>query len=174
MNVTHLEINIFLFIAQEKPLKRIFWVASTGGHLNELLSLSSLFDYYDSFILTEKTNSTLVLKDTYKGKVFFFIFGSKVRLIPYLIKFFINTIRSFYYFFQFNPDFIITTGTHTAVPLCFIAHFFKKKVVYIETRASFSDITQTGKIVNKICNLFVIQRVSLLGKIPNATLCECE
>lgn len=155
-------------------MKTVFFIASTGGHLRQLLGLQQMFEKYNSHIFTEKTNSTQVLRNTYGNKIHYFVFGSKVHLFSYLFKFSFNCFLSLLYFFRYRPDFIVTTGTHTAVPMCYIAHFFKKKVVYIETRSSFDKITQAGKIVGKKVDLFVIQRKSLQSLMPNAVLCEVE
>ena len=95
-------------------------------------------------------------------------------MIPYLFKFAFNCMKSLVYFFRFMPDYVITTGTHTAVPLCVIASVFRRKVVYIETRSSFSKITKAGQMVYRIADLFVIQRKSLQPLVPNAVLCEVE
>ena len=35
-------------------MKRILFMASTGGHLNELLQLKVLFKEYNSYLITEK------------------------------------------------------------------------------------------------------------------------
>ena len=155
-------------------MKTIFFVASTGGHLRQLLGLAPMFDKYNSHIFTEKTNSTKVLRETYKGRMHYFVFGSKIHLISYLFKFSWNILKSLFYFFRYRPDFIITTGTHTAVPLCYIAHAFKRKVIYVETRSSFDKITKAGQLVYKKADLFVIQRKSLQDLVPNAVLCEVE
>ena len=154
--------------------KTVFWIASTGGHLRQLLGMSTAFEKYNSHIFTEKTNSTKVLKETYGKRMHYFVFGSKVRLFSYLFKFSWNIFKSFYYFFRYRPDFVVTTGTHTAVPMCYIAHIFKKRVIYIETRSSFDKITKAGQLVYKKADLFVIQRKSLQNLVPNAVLCEVE
>lgn len=155
-------------------MKKVFFVASTGGHLRQLLALNPIFSNYDFNLFTEKTNSTLVLKNMYGKRMHFFVFGSKVHLFFYLFKFSYNCLLSLVYFIRYKPDFIITTGTHTAVPLCFIAHFFRKKVIYIETRSSFDKITKAGQIVNKISDLFIIQRKSLQNLVSNSVLCEVQ
>ena len=154
--------------------KKVFWAASTGGHLRQLLGLSALYGNYDSHIFTEKTGSTIALKDRYGNRMHYFVFGSRVHMIPYLFKFAFNCMKSLLYFFRFMPDYVITTGTHTAVPLCVIASVFRRKVVYIETRSSFSKITKAGQMVYRIADLFVIQRKSLQPLVPNAVLCEVE
>jgi len=42
--------------------KKVLFIASTGGHLSELLQLKSLFNKYNSYLITEKTKSTIGLK----------------------------------------------------------------------------------------------------------------
>ena len=37
--------------------KKVLFIASTGGHLNELMQLSPLFEKYDYHIITEKTKT---------------------------------------------------------------------------------------------------------------------
>ena len=48
-----------------KFMKRVVFVASTGGHLNEMMQLKELFDKYEYHIITEKTKSNLHLLDKY-------------------------------------------------------------------------------------------------------------
>ena len=43
--------------------KRVLFISSTGGHLKELLQLKKLFNKYDSYLITEKTDSTKKLKN---------------------------------------------------------------------------------------------------------------
>ena len=69
-----------------------------------------------------------------------------------------------------RPDVVITTGTHTAVPMCFIAHFFKKKVIWIETFANSTTQTEAGKLVYPIADLFIVQWESMLELYPNAVM----
>ena len=66
------------------------------------------------------------------------------------------------------PDIVITTGTHTAVPMCFIAKIFNKKVIYIETFASVTGGSLAGKIVYPIADEFIVQWKEMLEKYPNA------
>ena len=51
--------------------RRVLFIASTGGHLKELMQLESMFDNYDFNLITEKTKSNLWLKDKFKNKVFY-------------------------------------------------------------------------------------------------------
>ena len=155
-------------------MKKVIFIASTGGHLNQLLGLNPIFKNYDYYVITEKTKSNISLKEKYDKRINYLIFGSKEHFFTYIFKYICYYFCSIFYFIKIKPDYIITTGTHTAVPLCIIANIFKKKVVFIETRSSFNKITLSGRIVAPFADMFVIQNKSLLGlsKSKNEVLCE--
>ena len=135
--------------------KKVLFISSTGGHLNELLQLKSLFSNYDYLLVTEKDKSTISLKDKYNVK--YLVYGTRKNLFSYFVKFIFNFIKSFIIFIKFKPDVIITTGAHTCVAMIFIAKLFKKKSIYIETMANRKTKTMTGKIVEKWVTYFVVQ-----------------
>ncbi len=63
---------------------------------------------------------------------------------------------------------MISTGTHTAVPMCKIMHMFKKKVIWIETMANAKTATKAGEMIYPIADLFIVQWESMLEVYPNA------
>ena len=137
-------------------MKKVIFISSGGGHLEELLALKKLFNDVDYTLITEKTESTLYLKDKY-SKVKYLVYGTQDHLLPYLFIFPFNIILSFIYFLIIRPDFVVSTGTHTAVPMCKIAHMFKKKVVWIETMANITTGTKAGKLIYPIADKFIVQ-----------------
>lgn len=149
-------------------MQKALFISSTGGHLSELLKLSPLFKYYDYRIITEKTSNNLKLKERYGNKISFLVYGTKLNKLSYVFKFLANCFISLYYFIKFKPKYIITTGTHTAVPMCFIGKLFRKKIVFIETFANTSSKTVSGKVVYKIADLFIVQHKSMLKLYPKA------
>ncbi len=149
-------------------MKKIMFISSMGGHLNELLMLDKLFNKYDYKIITEKNKSTKYLKNKYKKKASYLIYCTKKTFILYPFVLILNSFISLFYFIMYRPDFVITTGTHTAGPMCCIAHIFKKKVIYIETFANVNTKTATGKLVYKFADLFVVQWPQMLEVYPNA------
>ena len=42
-------------------MKKVLFISSTGGHLEELTQLKDMFKRYDYYIVTEKTKSNLSL-----------------------------------------------------------------------------------------------------------------
>ena len=74
--------------------KKIMFISSTGGHLNELLQLSPMFDNYDYQVITEKTKSNEYLKDIYKDRVGYLVYGTKHHLFSYPFKLIYNCFKS--------------------------------------------------------------------------------
>ena len=149
-------------------MKKVIFISSTGGHLSDLLQLKPLFAEYDSHLVTEKTKSTLGLKKEYGSKMHYLVYGTKLHLVPYLFKFAWNTLKSFALFLRIRPAVVVTTGTHTAVPMCYIAKLFRKKVIFIETFANSNTPTESGKMVYPIADVFVVQWESMLEFYPKA------
>lgn len=148
--------------------KRVLFISSTGGHFNELMRLKPLFSKYDSYLATEKQKNNDYLKDEYKNKVFFLLYGTKDHPLSYPFKLFINCFISLFYYIKIRPDCIVTTGAHTAGPICCIAKLFGKKIVYIETMANISSKTITGKLIYHFADLFIVQWESMLKLYPKA------
>ena len=149
--------------------KRVMFISSMGGHLNELLMLKPLFDKYEYHIVTEKTKTTKYLKDEYNKKISYLMYGTKKLLLLYPFILLINSIKSLLLFIKYRPKYIITTGTHTAGPMCCIGKIFGSKIIYIETFASINKGSETGKIIYKFADFFVVQWESMLSIYPKAT-----
>lgn len=149
-------------------MKKIIFIASTGGHMSELLCLKKLIDKYDSYVVTEKTETTIDLKNTFGDKMFYVPYGTKAHLLKYIFIFTFNFIKSFYLFIKIRPDFVITTGAHTAVPMCLISKLFRKKIIFIETFANVYTRSLSGRMMYKIADLFIVQWEPMQELYPNA------
>ncbi|MBQ3297510.1 MAG: polysaccharide biosynthesis protein [Bacilli bacterium] len=148
--------------------RRVMFISSTGGHLNELLQLEKMFKKYDYSLITERTKSNLYLKEKYGGRVRFLIYGTKHHILTYPFKLLINCFISLYYYLKFRPDYIITTGVHTAGPMCCIGKILGSKIIYIETFANMITKTTTGKLLYPISDKFIVQWESMKELYPKA------
>lgn len=152
-------------------MKKVLFISSTGGHLEELMQLKPMFSNYDYHIITEKTKSNLSLRNKYPKKVNYLVFGTYttfLRKIIYPFKLLYNTIKSFFLYLKIRPKYIISTGTHTAGPMCLIGHIFGSKIIFIETFANSTSRSRTGNLVYKFADLFIVQWESMLDVYPNA------
>ena len=144
------------------------FISSMGGHLSELLQLRALFDEVDYMLVTEKNKTTEPLRNTYGDRVRFLAYGTKHHLFSYIFIFAFNIFKSLALFLAFKPDVLITTGTHTAVPMCYIARLFSKKVIYIETFANAESRTVAGRLIHPVADVFIVQWESMLEFYPDA------
>jgi UDP-N-acetylglucosamine:LPS N-acetylglucosamine transferase len=131
------------------------------------MKLNKMFNDYDYSIITENTKSNLELKNKYKN-VYYLLYGTKSHIFSYLYKFPLNILKSVYLYFKLTPEYIITTGAHTAVPMCYIGWLFGTKIIYIETFANMHTKTITGRLIYPIAFKFIVQWESMLRLYPNA------
>ena len=151
-----------------KRMKKVLFISSTGGHLSELLQLSPLFEKYDYHIITEKDEANKALKEKYGEKIDFLPYGTRSKLFSYIFKYFYLCIKTIYYYFKIKPKVIITTGTHTAGPMCILGKIFRSKIIYIETFANRNKKTATGRLIYPIADLFIVQWEEMLKIYPKA------
>lgn len=171
MNVIPFRSNTDFFIQsleldiKKMGAKKICFAASSGGHLEQIMQLKPLINKYSGFIVTEKTEyeskpsgiDTFYLKQV----------NRKEPAFPFLmIK---NALASMKLLKREAPDLIITTGVLAVIPLCLLAKFSGKKLIYIESFAKLTDATVSGKFLERYANEFYVQHTSMLKIFPNAT-----
>lgn len=145
-------------MSKEKRAK-VCLISSSGGHYQQLSMLKPLKKSYDVFIVTESTK--------YKSDADYYLLqtGMKDWLFP--AKTLINGFRTIYIIAKEKPNFVVTTGTMVALPMCILCKAFGKKVIYIETFARVTDCTRAGKLMYKIADLFIYQWEQLAKFYPN-------
>ncbi len=145
--------------------KKICLISSSGGHFEQLLMLRKLEKNNDIFIVTEKTKYNKNDK-----KINYYVLQVNRKEILFIFKMFCISFKSLYIYFKEKPDVIISTGVLAAIPMLFIGHIFKRKVIYIESFAKISSPTMTGKLIYKkhIADQFYVQWESMLKFYPDA------
>ena len=152
-------------------MKKVLFISSTGGHLEELTQLKDMFKKYNYYIVTEKTKSNLKLKEKYPQRVSFLVYGSYttfLKKITYPFKLLINCFLSLFIFIKIRPKYIVSTGAHTAGPMCCIGKLFGSKIIFIETFANSKAKSRTGRWVYNLAALFIVQWEEMLELYPNA------
>lgn len=71
-------------------------------------------------------------------------------------------------FIKERPDVVITTGAGVVIPTCLYAHFFGKKVIYIESFARMKSLNKTAQLLSKYSDMFIVQWEELLKIVPDA------
>lgn len=76
------------------------------------------------------------------------------RNIPNLIK---NTFLAWKILHKERPDLIISAGAAVAVPFFFVGKLLGAKCVFVEVFDRVNKPTMTGRLLNGIADLFVVQ-----------------
>lgn len=145
-------------------MKKICFIASTGGHFEQLMMLKPLMNKYDSFIVTEKTEYS-VGKDDKKIYYLRQVNRNEKSFIPKIIS---NSIKTMGIFFKEKPDVVISTGALSTIPMCIFAKLLRKKLIFIESFAKVNSPTLTGKLLYKFADQFYVQWEDMLKIYPNA------
>ena len=143
---------------------KICFIASSGGHFEQLMMLKPLMDKYQSFIVTEKTNYVV----SQNGHRLYYLKQVNRHEFKFLYYMIYNTLKTLQIFLKERPDMIISTGALATIPMCIVAKLFKKKVVFIESFAKINSPTLTGKLVCKFADKFFVQWESMKEVYPNA------
>ncbi|MBS5950921.1 MAG: polysaccharide biosynthesis protein [Clostridium sp.] len=145
-------------------MKKICFIASTGGHLDQLMMLRSIMDKYSSFVVTERTKYKSIKNI---NKVYYLFQVNRYEII-WIFKLLLNAIISMYIFIMERPDVVISTGALSTIPMCILAKAFRKKIIFIESFAKISSPTLTGKLIYKFADEFYVQWEEMLNIYPKA------
>lgn len=143
---------------------KICFAASSGGHFEQLMMLKPLMDKYDSFIITERTSYKA---DSGKEKIYY-INQVNRKEKSFLWNMTVNLFKSVRIYFREKPDAVICTGVLAMIPMCMIAKFMGKKLIYIESFAKVTTGTQTGRLMYKFADRFYVQWEQMLSVYPKA------
>ena len=145
--------------------KRVLFVCNAGGHLSEMMKLSSLFPRYNSMLLTEnhitarKIDASVPVRymnmNAFRQKR-----GNLVKTVAYLMM---NFFHALYIYLSFRPSVIVTTGANMALIICYIGKLFNTKIVFIEITAKVTAKTKTGKLLEPIADLIIVQWPEMLN-----------
>ena len=144
--------------------KKICFVASSGGHLEQVKQLKLVAERYDHYYVVTETKATRQMRQRR------YIVSDLVRKnkVVRLLRMMRMMAEQFVIFAKERPDVVVTTGAAVAIPTCLIGKLFRKKVIYIESFARISTPNKTGLLIYKFADLFIIQWEALRQYYPNA------
>lgn len=134
----------------------------------QILELKELFVQYDYLLVTEKTEATISLKSKY-NVCFLKSRPRGGRNLKFWLSIFFNLFLSLKILFTHYPKVIITTGSHTAVPMCFLGKLFFVKVVWILSFARIDTKAKSASLVYPIADKFIVQWESAQKLYPKST-----
>ena len=148
--------------------KKIILICSDGGHLAQVLELSDLFLQYDYLIITEKSEATISLKKNYNVRYVKPRPKGRSRGISFWMSVVSNFLYSVRLIITHYPKVIITTGSHTAVPMCIIGKLFFVKIIWILSYARISTKAKSADLIYPIADKFLVQWESAQQLYPRS------
>lgn len=143
--------------------KKICFIASSGGHFEQLMMLKPLMKKHKCFIVTEKTNYSVNIDEK-----LYYLNQVNRHEVKFILLMILNIFKALKIFFTEKPDIVISTGALSVIPMCIICKVFRKKIIFIESFAKITSPTLTGKLIYKFADQFYIQWESLREFYPTA------
>ena len=145
-------------------VKKICFIASSGGHFEQLLMLKPLMEKYNSFVVTEKT----FYKTTVQNKKMYYMYQVNRKQKLFFLWMIINAFMSLGILIKERPNIVITTGVLATIPLCLLVKLTGGKLIYIESFAKVTTPTETGRLMYKFADRFYVQWESMKEIYPEA------
>lgn len=143
---------------------KICFLASSGGHWEELMCIRELGNGNECIYVTEAGGQA----EESGLEPIYLVPQINRKEQRFLLHFIRLTYQAFRIIRKEMPDCIITTGALIAFPFCVWAKLYRKKVIYIESFARVNTRSLTGRLVYPIADLFLVQWEPLLELYPKA------
>lgn len=129
---------------------KVCLACSAGGHLAEMLQLEPFYGKREHYFVTfRRPDSESLAK---REKVFFIERPARNPL-----AFILNKIQALQIILKEKPDLVISTGADVALTTCWWAKLLGKKVIFIESFCRPYVPGITGKLVEPVADLFIVQ-----------------
>ncbi len=129
----------------------LLFVASTGGHLAQLLALSDWWKQHDrTWVTFDKPDA----RSTLRGEEVIYAFHPTTRNFPNLAR---NAKLARIVVRDQAPDAVISTGAGVALPFFIEARRRKIATVYLEVYDRIDSTTMTGRLCRPFSSAFCVQ-----------------
>ena len=137
-------------------------VASSGGHLLELLSLRAAWEAHERIWVTFQTEDAHNLLE---GERVIWAFYPTNRSVRNLLR---NLALAWRLLRTERPAMVISTGAGVAVPFLWVGRWLGVRTIYIESLARIQSLSLSGKLLYPIVNRFFVQWPDLVPRYPKA------
>lgn len=145
---------------------RILVPTSAGGHLTEVLQLQELLEASEHLIVTEDIPLNRQLLE---GRPCRFVRpNGQNRNFTFWKNFLINWFLAVPILLRFRPHAIVTTGSHTAIPFCYLGKLMGCKVIFILSFCRIDTKAASATAVYPIADRFFVQWQQMQAAYPKS------
>jgi UDP-N-acetylglucosamine:LPS N-acetylglucosamine transferase len=145
---------------------RVLLPSSSGGHLTEMFQLKQLLDSTEHLFVTEDLPLTRqLLKDR---PCRFVRPNGQNRNWVFWRNFILNWFLAVPILLKFRPHAIVTTGSHTAIPFCYLGKLFGCKIIFILSFCRIDSRAAAASAVYPIADLFFVQWEQMRAAYPKS------
>jgi hypothetical protein len=134
-----------------QPEPRGLLVASSGGHLLELVHLSSGLPELEWHWVSFDTPDA---RHLLAGRSVVFAHHPTNRNVRNLLR---NLVLAWQVARRLRPSIVISTGAGVAVPFLWVARIFGARVIYVESFARTKGLSLTGRLVRPVAHRLFVQ-----------------
>lgn len=134
---------------------RILLPTSAGGHLTEILQLQELLEASEHLFVTEDLP---LCRRLMQGRPCRFVRpNGRNRDWRFWRNFMLNWLLAVPILLRHRPHAIVTTGSHTAIPFCYLGKLLGCKVIFILSFCRVNSKAAAATAVYPISDLFFVQ-----------------
>ncbi len=138
----------------------VLLVASSGGHLLELLALRDSFAAEERHWVTfDRSDARALLADESVTHAF----SPTNRNVKNLLR---NAVLAWRSVRAMRPRAVVSTGAGVAVPFLYAGRLFGSRTIYVESLARIDQLSLTGRLVYPIVSDFFVQWPELERRLP--------
>jgi beta-1,4-N-acetylglucosaminyltransferase len=145
---------------------RVLLPSSAGGHLSELFQLTQLLETTDYLFVTEELPLTRKLLQDHPAR--FVRPNGQNRNWIFWWNFVANWFLAIPILVRFRPHAIVTTGSHTAIPFCYLGKVMGCKVIFILSFCRVDSKAVSASAVYPISDLFFVQWPQMQAAYPKS------
>lgn len=146
---------------------KICFMASGGGHFQELCGLADLAQKYDHFLISTEVNKALAhvcpFQHVYQiDEVGLGLWKSSPLRVLGTFRQVLRILR------RERPNLVISTGAGIAVPGFLAARLLRIRTIYIESYARVESLSLAGRVCYHLASRFLVQHACLARQLPRA------
>src|SRR6185312_385983 len=145
---------------------RVLIPTSSGGHLTEVLQLKRLLAATEHLFITEDLPLTRRLLE---GQPCRFVRpNGRNRDWVFWRNFVLNWFLALPILLRFRPQAIVTTGSHTAIPFCYLGKLMGCKIISILSFCRIDSKAAAATAVYPVADLFFVQWEQMRSAYPKS------